>query len=119
MGIPHHFLGYWGYGAQQELEALLSSVLENLSPNLSPTRENSKPFPIWNVVYIGIDGNSPREQNQDLHAEHLKSRSPLAPLKKGGTLKAPFLSRADSFPKTGKIASVEGRKIMGSSLIEQ
>jgi DDE_Tnp_1-associated len=31
----------------------------------------------------------------------------------------PCSPRAVSFPKTGKIASVEGRKIMGSSLIEQ
>ncbi|MEH1811251.1 MAG: asparagine synthetase B family protein, partial [Nostoc sp.] len=90
MGIPHHFLGYWGYGAQQELEALLTSVLENLSPNLSPTRgealnfppslagkgvrglglksqfsaQENNPLPIWNVIYIGLDGNSPPQQNQ-------------------------------------------------------
>jgi asparagine synthase (glutamine-hydrolysing) len=43
--IPHHFLGYWGYGAQHELEALLSSVGENLSPNLSPTRGEALNFP--------------------------------------------------------------------------
>lgn len=31
----------------------------------------------------------------------------------------PFTSRAVSFPKTGKIASVEGKKIMGTNLIEE
>ncbi|MEH2264583.1 asparagine synthetase B family protein [Nostoc sp.] len=68
--IPHHFLGYWGYGAQHELEALLSSILENLSPTkgkgvksqFSPQR--NYPLPIWNVAYIGIDGNSPPLENQ-------------------------------------------------------
>ncbi|MBD2509738.1 asparagine synthase [Nostoc muscorum FACHB-395] len=85
--IPHHFLGYWGYGAQQELEALLNSVLENLSPS----RGEALNFPIWNVVYIGLEGHFGRQQKQDLHAEHLKSRSPLTPLKKGGRVEAPFL----------------------------
>ncbi|AUB42554.1 asnB, asparagine synthase [Nostoc flagelliforme CCNUN1] len=84
--IPHHFLGYWGYGAQHELEALLSSVLENLSPfrgealNFPPSRDElgvkglglksqfspqeNYPLLIWNVVYIGLNGNSPPQQNQ-------------------------------------------------------
>ncbi|MEH2071717.1 MAG: asparagine synthetase B family protein [Nostoc sp.] len=83
--IPRHFLGYWGYGAQHQLEALLTGVVENLSPNLSSTRGEALNFslpkkgfnlvftddlksqfsqqenhfiPIWNVVYIGLDRNS-------------------------------------------------------------
>ena len=31
------------------------------------------------------------QKSQDLRAETLKPRSPLPPLKQGGTLKAPFL----------------------------
>ncbi|WP_251955504.1 hypothetical protein [Nostoc commune] len=44
--IPHHFLGYWGYGAQHELEALLTNVVENLSPNLSLEGERFGIFPL-------------------------------------------------------------------------
>jgi len=104
--IPHHFLGYWGYGAQHQLQALLTGVLENLSPNLSPTRgealnfssfpgkeksnrrghrenydggnlleirvsesfclncQENHLFPVWNVVYIGLDRNYSLLQNQ-------------------------------------------------------
>ncbi|MDZ8105145.1 MAG: asparagine synthetase B family protein [Nostoc sp. DedQUE12a] len=83
--IPHHFLGYWGYGAQHQLEALLIGVLENLSPNLSPTRgeaflpsitgkgglglsqfsqQENHLLPVWNVVYIGLDRNYSVLQNQ-------------------------------------------------------
>ncbi|MFN6536722.1 MAG: asparagine synthetase B family protein [Nostoc sp. EkiNYC01] len=78
--IPLHFLGYWGYGAQLQLEALLTGVLENLSPNLSPTRqealnlgvkglsqfspqENHR-LPVWNVVHIGLDRSCSRLENQ-------------------------------------------------------
>lgn len=66
--IPHHFLGYWGYGAQHELEALLTSVVENLSPKrrkaLKFSAQKNYPFSIWNVVYIGLDENPPLQQNQ-------------------------------------------------------
>ncbi|MBD2676655.1 MULTISPECIES: asparagine synthetase B [Nostoc] len=83
--IPHHFLGYWGYGAQHQLEALLTGVLENLSPNLSPTRgeaflpsitgkgglglsqfsqQENHLLPVWNVVYIGLDRNYSLLKNQ-------------------------------------------------------
>ncbi|MFN6562591.1 MAG: asparagine synthetase B family protein [Nostoc sp. ChiSLP01] len=84
--IPHHFLGYWGYSAQHQLEALLTGVLENLSPtkgealnfslaenelglvftdNLSQFSEQENHLlPVWNVVYIGLDRNYSLLQNQ-------------------------------------------------------
>ncbi|MBD2520009.1 asparagine synthase [Nostoc sp. FACHB-973] len=78
--IPLHFLGYWGYGAEHQLEALLTGVLENLSPNLSPTRQEALNLgvrglsqfspqenhllPVWNVVHIGLDRSCSRLENQ-------------------------------------------------------
>ncbi|MCF2151631.1 asparagine synthetase B family protein [Desmonostoc muscorum LEGE 12446] len=78
--IPLHFLGYWGYGAEHQLEALLTGVLENLSPNLSPTRQEALNLgvrglsqfspqenhllPIWNVVHIGLNRSCSRLENK-------------------------------------------------------
>ncbi len=68
--IPHHFFGYWGYGAQHQLEALLTCVVENLSPTRGHevkshlSQKENHFLPIWNVVYLGLDRNSPLLQNQ-------------------------------------------------------
>ncbi|MFN6501301.1 MAG: asparagine synthetase B family protein [Nostoc sp. DedQUE01] len=85
--IPHHFLGYWGYGVQHQLQALLTNVLENLSPprgealNFSQaenglglvfkdevksqfSQQENYLFPVWNVVYIGLDRNYSLLKNQ-------------------------------------------------------
>ncbi|MFN6513449.1 MAG: asparagine synthetase B family protein [Nostoc sp. CreGUA01] len=68
--IPHHFFGYWGYGAQHQLEALLTCVVENLSPTRGYevkshlSQKENHFLPIWNVVYLGLDRNSPLLQNQ-------------------------------------------------------
>ncbi|MDZ8183555.1 MAG: asparagine synthetase B family protein [Nostoc sp. ChiSLP02] len=75
--IPRHFLGYWGYGAQHQLEALLNSVLENLSFDMGEafssfmasqglalddvksqlSLEENHIVPVWNVICIGLDNN--------------------------------------------------------------
>ncbi len=76
--IPHHFLGYWGYGAQHRLEALLSDVLQNLSSRRGETFLSSQAeldvvftdtpenhlLPVCNVIYIGRDKNYSPLKNQ-------------------------------------------------------
>ncbi|WP_414572927.1 asparagine synthetase B family protein [Nostoc sp. CCY 9925] len=85
--IPHHFLGYWGYGVQHQLQALLTNVLENLSPPRGEalnfyqaenglglvlkdeiksqfSQQKNYLFPVWNVVYIGLDRNYSLLKNQ-------------------------------------------------------
>jgi asparagine synthase (glutamine-hydrolysing) len=62
---PNHqsaFIGYWGYGSQRELTALLTN-LSATSPASTQQFSQKQNQPIWNVVHIGIDRNSPPQQN--------------------------------------------------------
>jgi|GEM_PF-2845488 len=64
--ITHHFLGYWGYGVQRELEALLNNVekLHKTTPINQFSPEENYLHPVWNVGYTGLDGNFLPQQNQ-------------------------------------------------------
>ncbi|MBD6615201.1 asparagine synthase [Komarekiella sp. 'clone 1'] len=63
--IPHHFIGYWGYGAQRELETLLTSVeMHATTPINQLSQQENCLHPIWNVAYVGLGKNSLPLQNQ-------------------------------------------------------
>lgn len=56
------FIGYWGYGSQRELTALLTnlSATSPLSTQQFSQKENQL---LWNVVHLGINRNSSPQQN--------------------------------------------------------
>ncbi|AFZ23308.1 asparagine synthase (glutamine-hydrolyzing) [Cylindrospermum stagnale PCC 7417] len=51
---PYHFIGYWGYGSERDLTALLT----NLETKSLGSPEEHPHHLVWNVAYIGLGNKS-------------------------------------------------------------